>query len=280
MTSIHQEKGFTTMSSQTGGTGPMDSRHGRSIGKGRPPGVHMGMNVGTALGSAHNTVPGDSRNRPSKRPQGEDASSPWWGGTLGRSKYKQLTLQGMSIGLGRGRWGIQRMSIIQAEKVQIHGEPDGGYQATSPADTAQGDRQGRPSGVLVVTNVGTNPGRVLTSIRSVQGSESSGCSLGESAAPSVERGALGGTSTHSSRCGTGQCPLPCSLPPPQNPSPISPSCTTPFPPQAHSGQCGSPQAGPGYALPRKMLRIFRFDGPAPPAQQKQVSPSSSTSATL
>ena len=55
--------------------------------------------------------------------------------------------------------------------------------------------------------------------------------------------ALGGSSTRSSRCGTSPCSIP--LPPdvrPRGPPPPYDS----RPPQAQSGQCGSPQAGPGY----------------------------------
>ena len=38
------------------------------------------------------------------------------------------------------------------------------------------------------------------------------------------------------------------------------------PPQVQSGQCGSPQAGLPWCFARKILRIFRFVGSAPPAQ--------------
>ena len=54
--------------------------------------------------------------------------------------------------------------------------------------------------------------------------------------------ALGGSSTRSSRCGTS----PCSIPLPQYVRPVSPPPYDSRPPQAQSGQCGSPQAGPGY----------------------------------
>ena len=53
--------------------------------------------------------------------------------------------------------------------------------------------------------------------------------------------ALGGSSTRSSRCGTS----PCSIPHPNMSAPYSPPYDS-RPPQAQSGQCGSPQAGPGY----------------------------------
>jgi hypothetical protein len=54
--------------------------------------------------------------------------------------------------------------------------------------------------------------------------------------------ALGGSSTRSSRCGTS----PCSIPLPQYVRPVFPPPYDSRPPQAQSGQCGSPQAGPGY----------------------------------
>ena len=54
--------------------------------------------------------------------------------------------------------------------------------------------------------------------------------------------ALGGSSTRSSRCGTS----PLLHPPPQYVRPVFPPPYDSRPPQAQSGQCGSPQAGPGY----------------------------------
>ena len=79
---------------------------------------------------------------------------------------------------------------------------------------------------------------------------------GESAVLPVVGEALGGSSTHSSRCGT--CPVP--FPPPVQLSfsrrPIVVNAVT------HKQASGT--------LCSKTLRIFRSVGPAPPAQYKQV----------
>ena len=58
--------------------------------------------------------------------------------------------------------------------------------------------------------------------------------------------------------------------------PLSPSRTTPIPPQTQSGQCGSPQAGPGYeATKERCHQAFRLSGQLP-----QFASSFTTTTTL
>ena len=60
---------------------------------------------------------------------------------------------------------------VSKSKVQIHGEPDGGYHASRQPKRLRVIGRGRSPGVLrvVVMNVGTTPGVVTISIKEVSG---------------------------------------------------------------------------------------------------------------
>jgi hypothetical protein len=83
--------------------------------------------------------------------------------------------------------------------------------------------------------------------------------LRESAFLPVVGEALGGSSTRSSRCGTS----PLLHSPPQHVRPVFPPPYDSRPPQAQSGQCGSPQAGPGYRWQERDSESFDSPGQLP-----------------